>query len=838
MANNLSISVRADTAEARAQLALVQSDIKSLGSALRQAANDARSAGIGDAITPQLQSLAAQFEEARAKSAELGKTLSGEVESAFGRLNAAIREVSEPLAMMSSGLRETAEIAGVMFAVDKMREYINSMGELGERTVNMAAAVGTTPHEFSLLSNALALAGGDAETASTTLERLGRNMEEALTSKTSQAAKAVASLGITQTELKRASTDLSYALDLIADKFAAFADSPQKTADFIALLGRGFERLVPLLRLGSAGMEEFKAKAQETGLVLSDEEAHALEETGEKVHLLGATLEGEGVHGFLAIRGAIDSAIDGLTSLVKWAGDAVKAIGNVDAAAAQAENFRLVREGKTGGETSASSPGDYLDPRTHRWRARPAGGLPGGDVEMNVGGMTIPAAPAPDQDFSGGGKPQVAPWAASGGRGRSGGGGKGGENQAYQDFAEGERLKIEEARASGQSLDAIYAEWLARAAATYGQDSVQFKRIQLEKANAARQATQQMFSQAEEDYSAKRQIDDASLTAFKANMSAMVAEHKISKTQMYGFEIEYTAQLYAEERKRLEVMMGNDQLSKADKLRLYEQLEELDANYTAKVSEDQAKAAAATSTSWQQSVKQVSDNFATMTADVVTGTKTIGAAFDDLIKSMIKDVASSAFKSLFESVLGVGGGGGGSGGGGGGLGSGIFDSIGKSLFGEGLSGAIGNPFSSASGGLLGGLFGNLFGGGGGDQDFSGGVGIGAGGIFGSLFSGIGSLFGFEKGGIVPSAAGGWAVPQLGSGGTLAQLHSNEMVLPANLSQGIQGMINKGGGGNNSFGISINAMDASSVSKLFMSNGSQLVAALNSALRRGSTLAPG
>ena len=107
---------------------------------------------------------------------------------------------------------------------------------------------------------------------------------------------------------------------------------------------------------------------------------------------------------------------------------------------------------------------------------------------------------------------------------------------------------------------------------------------------------------------------------------------------------------------------------------------------------------------------------------------------------------------------------------------------------------------------------------------------------------IGSLFGFERGGIMPSAQGGWAVPSLGPGGVLAQLHSNEMVLPANISQGLQNLIaapngaNAGGAGSPvvvNFGVS--AMDSQDVARFFRSNGGALVAAINNALRNGSAL---
>jgi hypothetical protein len=48
------------------------------------------------------------------------------------------------------------------------------------------------------------------------------------------------------------------------------------------------------------------------------------------------------------------------------------------------------------------------------------------------------------------------------------------------------------------------------------------------------------------------------------------------------------------------------------------------------------------------------------------------------------------------------------------------------------------------------------------------------------------------GAVIPSAAGGMKVDD-GKGGTIAIVHPNEMILPANLSKGIQGIINSGAG---------------------------------------------
>jgi hypothetical protein len=86
---------------------------------------------------------------------------------------------------------------------------------------------------------------------------------------------------------------------------------------------------------------------------------------------------------------------------------------------------------------------------------------------------------------------------------------------------------------------------------------------------------------------------------------------------------------------------------------------------------------------------------------------------------------------------------------------------------------------------------------------------------------------------IASAAGGWVVPS----DQLAMVHQNEMILPANISQGLQSMIstNGGGGSGGPVVINVSAIDSQDVKRFFHSNGSLLVAALNKAMRNGSAL---
>ena len=85
---------------------------------------------------------------------------------------------------------------------------------------------------------------------------------------------------------------------------------------------------------------------------------------------------------------------------------------------------------------------------------------------------------------------------------------------------------------------------------------------------------------------------------------------------------------------------------------------------------------------------------------------------------------------------------------------------------------------------------------------------------------------------IASAAGGWMVPS----DQLAMVHQNEMILPANISQGLQNMISaNGGAGAGAVVVNVSAIDSQDVKRFFQSNGSLLVNALSKAMRNGSTL---
>jgi hypothetical protein len=225
-----------------------------------------------------------------------------------------------------------------------------------------------------------------------------------------------------------------------------------------------------------------------------------------------------------------------------------------------------------------------------------------------------------------------------------------------------------------------------------------------------------------------------------------------------------------------------------------------------------AKLAEANKRAWDDLVAPVERAIDRSVTGIILGTTTVQKALANLAQSIIAEFVNSAVKGVFTQIGNL-------------LGGGLLGG-GNQDFSGGLAGT---GEEVVGGGLAQGLgLGSLF---------------GSGGIIGSLFGGIGTLFGFERGGIVPSAQGGWAVPSLGPEGVLAQLHSNEMVLPANISQGLQGMFaaptggNGGGAGGGPLVVNVSAIDSQDVKRFFHNNGGLLVAALNKAMRNGAALRP-
>src|SRR6516225_148598 len=364
----------------------------------------------------------------------------------------------------------------------------------------------------------------------------------------------------------------------------------------------------------------------------------------------------------------------------------------------------------------------------------------------------------------------------------------------------------------GQSKEEELAFWQDKLALTEAGSnarlSVERNIYELEKQLAV-QAERDQLDQLKAD----QKVADAKFATYKAAINDEAALGQISATEQVRQEQDLLDLKWSYDQAYYEKKLDAAQNDVRTQQKIIEEQELAYEKYVGEVQALDTKLAEANKKAWDDLVAPVERAIDTSVTGIILGTTTVQKALANLAQSIIAEFVNSAVKGVFSQ--------------------------------------IGNLFGAS-----------LIAGGGGNQDFSGGLtgageeavgtGIaescglgslfGSGGILGSLFKGIGTLFGFEHGGIVPSAQGGWAVPSLGPAGVLAQLHSNEMVLPANISQGLQNLIDTPNGSNASSGgapvvvnFGVSAMDSQDVARFFRSNGSALVAAINKAMRNGSML---
>ena len=300
MADNLSISITADTASLRAQLAQAQADVRAYGAEVRKLADTLRSAG-ADAkggLQAELQSAAGKLGQATSAAAALrgelraGAAAHQEHAAGLKGITEALSGLTSPIGNTIGGLREIAEITGVAFAAEKLGEFVKEMAELGEKTENTAAALGISAEKYSLMSRAMQLVGGDAELAARGLIILQTKLVEAVENPASKAREAFLAMGISLDEMKAGLADVPAFLLRYADGFKAMGEGAARTAALHDTLGRSMKGAVPYLRDGADGIRRLNEEAKNTGAPFSEDEVKRLAELGKEINTLGEDFDG------------------------------------------------------------------------------------------------------------------------------------------------------------------------------------------------------------------------------------------------------------------------------------------------------------------------------------------------------------------------------------------------------------------------------------------------------------------------------------------------------------------------------------------------------------------
>jgi len=176
------------------------------------------------------------------------------------------------------------------FAVEKLIEFTASSIESAAALERLSQTTGISTESLSALRLAAAASGLSADEMGIAYKKLNVSIEEAAGNAQSKAAVAFKALGISVNDASGNLKTADQILPELADKFQSFADGPNKVALAVALLGKQGQNLIPVLNQGSAGLDDFKQKAIDAGLVVSGELARGAEEFSQKVAVLRASL--------------------------------------------------------------------------------------------------------------------------------------------------------------------------------------------------------------------------------------------------------------------------------------------------------------------------------------------------------------------------------------------------------------------------------------------------------------------------------------------------------------------------------------------------------------------
>jgi hypothetical protein len=146
----------------------------------------------------------------------------------------------------------------------------------GDEVTKAAARTGTSASQFARLADAAKLADVDMQTLSKGLRTLNVALSEAGTNSKGGAAEAFRAIGLESENLRRLKPEQQ--LQLIADGIAGLPDAADKARAGVALFGRAWETLAPLLIDGSGALKDATAQIEKLGGAMTDEQLKKLSE--------------------------------------------------------------------------------------------------------------------------------------------------------------------------------------------------------------------------------------------------------------------------------------------------------------------------------------------------------------------------------------------------------------------------------------------------------------------------------------------------------------------------------------------------------------------------------
>jgi len=193
-----------------------------------------------------------------------------EFQDAIRKVEGQLTKVGKSVSRSFGDVRNVIRTTVAALGVRALAGQFDALTESLDRIAKNAEAFGLTTDELQKLTFAAEQSGVRFEDLTRSLGLLAKNMAD-FQKGTGEAKDAFQALKINVESAPGVLKDTDQVLGEIADRFASFGPSANKTALAIKLFGESGARLVPFLNKGSAGIDELKKKAEELGVVIHDD---------------------------------------------------------------------------------------------------------------------------------------------------------------------------------------------------------------------------------------------------------------------------------------------------------------------------------------------------------------------------------------------------------------------------------------------------------------------------------------------------------------------------------------------------------------------------------------
>lgn len=257
------------------------------------------------ALRVSLSADTAAFQQGMKRAEAQARTSSSSIQRSMGLVKASF-------AGFASGLSLGLITQGIKASLD----YAGSLGEVAQQ-------LGVTTRELQTFRYAVSQNGGTVENADQALGKFAISISKAQ-SGSKQAAAAFGAVGVSLADL--ASKSKTEVLGQIADRMKQTGGASANAAAGVAIFGKGFQKIVPVLDQGSAGFSELAAAADELGIILSDEQIQKADQTADKLDALMTVLKTKVAGDVADNADSILQFADALFDLVKAAEEARAAL--------------------------------------------------------------------------------------------------------------------------------------------------------------------------------------------------------------------------------------------------------------------------------------------------------------------------------------------------------------------------------------------------------------------------------------------------------------------------------------------------------------------------------